>query len=279
MIPEFFNSPHMEGHSKEGKKMRLRDKVAIITAAGSGSGRAGALIFAREGAKVVVADINPEAGAGTVKRVKEKGGEATFVHGDVGKVEDMRKMIDITANKYGKISILWNHAGIPGPGKLEDTEEADFEKSLNVNLKGGFFATKFAVPHMKKAGGGSIIFTASTSALRASPWSPSYAMAKGGLIPLTMSLAVYLGPQNIRANCICPGLIDSPMARVFVDRSGMMARDTVEKAIEDFSKKVPLTRNATPEDIANVALFLASDEAAYVNGVIIQVDGGVIVKY
>lgn len=259
--------------------MRLKDKVAIITAAGSGSGQAGALIFAREGAKVVVADINPEAGVNTVKMVKDKGGEATFVHVDVGQVSEVHKLIETTVQKYGKLNILWNHAGIPGPGKLEDTEEADFDKSLAVNMKGGFFATKFAAPHMKKAGGGSIIFTASTSALRASPWSPSYASAKGGLIPLTMSLAVYLGPNNIRVNCICPGIIDSPMARVFVDRTGLMAKDVVEKAIEDFSKKVPLVKNATPTDIANVALFLASDEAAFVNGVTIPVDGGVITKY
>jgi NAD(P)-dependent dehydrogenase (short-subunit alcohol dehydrogenase family) len=259
--------------------MRLKDKVAIITAAGSGSGQAGALIFAREGAKVVVADINPEAGVNTVKMVKEKGGEATFVHVDVGQVAEVRKLIETTVHKYGQLNILWNHAGIPGPGKLEDTEEADFDKSLAVNVKGGFFATKYAAPHMKKAGGGSVIFTASTSALRASPWSPSYAAAKGGLIPLTMSLAVYLGPNNIRVNCICPGIIDSPMARVFVDRTGLIAKDVVEKAIEDFSKKVPLVKNATPMDIANVALFLASDEAAFVNGVIIPVDGGVITRY
>jgi NAD(P)-dependent dehydrogenase (short-subunit alcohol dehydrogenase family) len=259
--------------------MRLKDKVAIITAAGSGSGRAASLLFAREGAKVVVGDINPEAGQGTVNMVKKAGGEATFVYMDAGKVADMRKLIDSAVKAYGKINILWNHAGIPGPGKLEDTEEADFDKMLAINLKGGFFATKFAAPHMQKAGGGSIIFTASTSGLRASPWSPSYSMAKGGLIPLTMSLAVYLGPQKIRTNCICPGLIDSPMARVFVDRTGLVAKDTVEKAIEDFSKKVPLAKNADPTDIANVALFLASDESAFVNGVIIPVDGGVITKY
>jgi len=259
--------------------MRLQDKVAIITAAGSGAGRAGAVLFAKEGAKVVAGDIAPKGGEETVKRIKDKGGEATFVQMDAGRVEDMRRLIDTAVNKYGKLNILWNHAGIPGPGKLEDTEEGDLDKSLAVNIKGGFFATKYAVPHMKKAGGGSIIFTASTSALRASPWSPSYAAAKGALIPLTMSLAVYLGPNNIRVNCICPGLIDSPMARVFVDRTGSIAKDVVEKSIEEFSKKVPLNRNALPEDIAKVALFLASDESPFVTGVIIPVDGGVITKY
>lgn len=257
----------------------MKDKVTIITAGGSGTGRAGSLIFAEEGAKVVVGDIKPEAGQETVSMVKKAGGEATFVYMDAGKVEDMRRLIDSAVKTYGKINVLWNNAGIPGPGKLEDTEEADFDKALAVNLKGGFFATKFAVPHMKKAGGGSIIFTSSIAGLRASSSSPSYSMAKGGLIPLTMSLAAYLGDQKIRTNCICPGMIDSPMARVFVDRTGLMVKDTVEKAIEDFSKKSPLMRNATPTDIANVALFLASDESAYINGVIIPVDGGTITKY
>lgn len=191
----------------------------------------------------------------------------------------MKRLIDTTIDTYGTLHILWNHAGIPGPGKLEDTEEADFDHAFNVNCKGGYFAAKFAAPHMRKAGGGSIIFTASVSALRASPWSPAYAMNKGGLIPLTMSLAAYLGPDNIRANCICPGLIDSPMARVFVDRSGTMPKDEVEKTVYGFKQRIPIGRVAAPEDIANVALFLASEEAAYVNGVILPVDGGTIVRY
>jgi NAD(P)-dependent dehydrogenase (short-subunit alcohol dehydrogenase family) len=259
--------------------MRLKDKIAIITASGSGAGRAGAVIFAREGARIVVGDIDPKAGLETVGMVREKGGEATFIEIDAGRVEDMRRLIDTTVKTYGKLDILWNHAGIPGPGKLEDTEEADYDRAMNVNNKAGFFATKFAVPYLKKAKGGSIIFTASTVALRASPWSPSYAMAKGGLVPLTMSLAVYLAPYNIRANCICPGGIDSPMLRVFVDRTRAMGSEGREKAIEEVAKKVPMGRNAKPEEIAYVALFLASDEASYVTGAIIPVDGGLIAKF
>ena len=259
--------------------MRLKDKVAIITAAGSGSGRAGALIFAREGAKVVVADISAQPGQETVNMVKKAGGEAIFVQIDAGKVEDMQRLIDSAVKAYGKINILWNHAGIPGPGIIEDTGEADFDRAISVNIKGGFFATKFVIPHMKKAGGGSIIFTASTSALRASPWSPSYALAKGGLIPFTMSIAAYLGPHKIRANCICPGGVDSPMLRVFVDRTGSMKKDVKENAISELAKRVPIPRLASPENIANAALFLASDEASYVNGVILPVDGGIITKY
>jgi NAD(P)-dependent dehydrogenase (short-subunit alcohol dehydrogenase family) len=259
--------------------MRFKDKVAIITAAGSGAGRAGALIFAREGAKVVVGDIDAKAGEETVRMVKDRDGDATSVVVDVGKVSDIQRLIETTVKTYGKINILWNHAGIPGPGKLEDTEEEPFVKAWEVNCKGGFFATKFAVPHMKKAGSGSIIFTASVSALRASPFSPSYAMAKGGLITFTMSLAVYLGPYNIRTNCICPGMIDSPMARVFIDRSGSMTGTTREDIVKATAKTSPMGRIATPEDIAQAAVFLASDEASYINGVILPVDGGMIVKF
>ncbi|MGA2462981.1 MAG: SDR family oxidoreductase [Thermodesulfobacteriota bacterium] len=259
--------------------MRLKGKVAIITASGSGAGRAGALIFSREGAKVVVGDIDPKGGKETVKRIKDQGGEATFVEINAGQVGDMQKLINTTVEVYGKINILWNHAGMPGPGIIEETEEVDFDKSMAVNIKGGFFATKFVISHMKSAGGGVIIFTASASALRASPWSPSYALFKGGLIPLTMSMAAYLAPYNIRTNCICPGLIDSPMARVFLDRTGTIGAEALENAIKDFGKKVPMGRVATPEDIANSALFLASDEASYINGAVLVADGGLITRY
>ncbi len=164
--------------------MRLRDKVAIISAAGSGTGRAGALLFAREGAKVIVGDIDPKGGEETVQMITGEGGEASFVQTDVAKVEDVRKLVEAAVDLYGKLNILWNHAGIPGPGKLEDTEEAEFDRTMTINLKGGFFATKFAVPHMKKAGGGSILFTGSVMALRASPHSPSYSMTRVDLFLL-----------------------------------------------------------------------------------------------
>jgi len=258
--------------------MRLKDKVAIITAAGSGSGRAGALLFAREGAKVVVSDIASKGGQETVKGIKENGGEAIFVQTDVGKVDDLRRLIHATMDAYHTIDILWNHAGIPGPGPIEETEEADFDTTMDVNSKGAFFATKFAIPHMKKSGKGSIIFTASTSALRGSPWSPFYSMSKGGLISLTLSLAVHLGQFNIRTNCICPCIIDSPMGRVFVDRSGKLERQEVENRIRAYGQGVPLGRPCTPDDVAWAALFLASDEASFINGAILPIDGGLIAK-
>lgn len=258
--------------------MRLQDKIAIITASGSGSGRAGALLFAREGARVVVADIDPQMGQETVDLIKSEGGQALFVRVDCGRVDDMGRLIETAVEAYGGLNILWNHAGIPGPGTIEDTEEEAFDRSLSVNVKGGFFATKYAIPHLKKAGGGAILFTSSISALRASPWSVSYSLAKGGLISLVMALAVYLGPHNIRTNCLCPAGIDTPMLRVFTNRTGSLSEEAVEKAILGFAEKSPLGRLASPEDLAQAALFLVSDQASYLNGIILPIDGGKILR-
>ena len=258
--------------------MRLNDRVAIITAAGSGVGRTGALLFAREGAKVVVGDINPKAGEETVRMVKDAGGEASFVRTDVSQLENMRTLVESTVDLYGKLNILWNHAGIPGPGSLETTEEAEFDRTMGINIKGGFFATKFAIPHMIEAGSGSILFTASVSALRASPGSPTYALSKGSLIPLTMSLAATYGPHNIRTNCICPGPIYTPMLEGFLNRERNTDPGFTENVTKMLEQKCPLGRLATAEDIAYAALYLVSDEASYVNGVILPVDGGMIVK-
>ncbi len=258
--------------------MKLKDKVAIITAAGSGTGRAGAVLFAREGAKVVVGDIDAKGGEETVKLVKQAGGQAIFVPVDCGKVADMANLVDKTIKTYGHLNILWNHAGTPGPGTLATTEEEAFDRSMAINVKGCFFACKFAVPHMKKSGPGAILFTSSVAGLRGSPRSPSYSLAKGGLITLTMSLAIDLAPDNIRVNCICPGSIDSPMIRVFIDRTGTLKGEAMEKAVQVNAKNAPMGRMATPEEVAKLALFLASDDSSFITGGAFPIDGGKIAK-
>jgi NAD(P)-dependent dehydrogenase (short-subunit alcohol dehydrogenase family) len=258
--------------------MKLKNKVAIITAAGSGVGRAGALLFASEGARIVVGDISQKGGKETVSMIKNKGSEASFVQVDIGNVNDVRKMIDFAVDTYGKLDILWNHAGIPGPGSLEMTEEEEFDRTLNINIKGGFFASKFSIPHMIKSGGGAILFTASVSALRASPTSPTYALSKGALIPLTMSLAVTLGPHNIRTNCICPAPIYTPMLEGFLNRGKNPDPSFVGNITKRLEESNPLSRIAKAEDVAYAALYLVSDEASFVNGVILPVDGGMIAK-
>jgi NAD(P)-dependent dehydrogenase (short-subunit alcohol dehydrogenase family) len=250
---------------------RLKDKVAIITAAGSGMGRASALLFAQEGAKVVVSDIDRSRGQETVKHIKEAGGEATFVQADVSKVLDMERMVKASVDTYGKLNILYNHAGMPGAFKLEGVSEEEWQTSIEVNAKGSFFATKYAVPEMRKIGVGSVIFTASTAGLVGSSYSPVYSFAKGGIVNMTKSLALLLAPDNIRVNCICPGMTDTPMTLGFM---GPGTDEEKEERRSLFLKTVPLGRMARPEEMAYATLFLASDESSFVTGIALPVDGG-----
>jgi len=253
--------------------MRLEDRVAVITGAGSGMGRASAQLFAKEGAKVVVADIDPAGGQETVELIKDAGGEATFVQVDVSKVSDLERMIKTAVETYGKLDILYNHAGIPGPGGIEEVDEESWGKAMDTNLKGGFFATKFAIPEMRKTGGGSILFTSSVSGLVGSPLSPQYSAGKGGVVMLAKALAVALGADNIRVNCICPGATDTPMLPQFFGRV-----PDPDAAGQTYINSLPIKRWGKPEDIAYAALFLASDESSYITGVALPVDGGYIAR-
>jgi NAD(P)-dependent dehydrogenase (short-subunit alcohol dehydrogenase family) len=254
--------------------MRLANKVAVVTAAGSGIGRASALLFAKEGAKVVVADIDPKGGEETVDLITKLGNEAMFVRADVAKVSHMENMIKTTVATYGKLNILFNHAGMPGPRGLEEVGESEWDHALGVLTKGGFFACKFAVPEIRKAGGGSMLFTSSVSGLGGSPNSPLYSLAKGGIIMLVKSLALLLADDGIRVNCIAPGLVDTPMLPQFFglksDSAGGNWKDISERALN----LIPLKRFACPEDIAWAALFLSSDESSYITGTTLLVDGG-----
>lgn len=252
---------------------KLDNKVALITGAGSGMGQASACLFAREGAKVVAADIDVNKGEETVKLIKEAGGEAISVEADVTKMADMEKMVKTTVDTYGKLNVLFNHAGMPGPFMLEEVSEDEYRTCLDVNTKGSFFITKLAVPEIRKAGGGSIIFTASTAGLMGARFSPTYSLAKGGLVVFAKGLALLLAPDNIRVNCICPGLIDTPMALGFM---GPGTQEKKENTRDMFVQRIPMGRMGRPEEIANTALFLASDEASYITGVALPVDGGLV---
>lgn len=251
---------------------RLEDKVAVITAAGSGIGRATAILFAQAGAKVVVSDIDQDKGEDTVKAISGAGGEAIFVKADAAKVSDMEDMIKAAVGAYKKLNILFNNAGMPGAFKLEGVSENDWQKCIEVNTKGAFFATKFAAPEMRKTGGGSVIFTASTAGLFGSSFSPVYSLAKGGIVNLTRALALLLAPENIRVNCVCPSLVDTPMA------PGFMGPGTAEdkRATQEMFLKsaVPMGRIAQPEEVGKAVLFLASDDASFVTGAALPVDGG-----
>jgi NAD(P)-dependent dehydrogenase (short-subunit alcohol dehydrogenase family) len=252
---------------------RLEGRVALISAAGSGMGRASAHRFAAEGAHVVVADLDAEKAKTVAGEITDAGGAAEAVACDVADVEQVRGLIAGVERDHGVLHILFNHAGIPGKAGLEMSEE-DFDFATNVNLKGAFFATTFAEPLLTKAEKkGSIIYTASTSGLVGSPFSPLYSMTKGGIVVYMKSVAKRLGPAGIRANAICPAMIDTPMLSQFFGREEGADIDDLKGK---FMQNVPLNRSAKPEEMAAAAAFLASDDASWVTGVALPVDGGLL---
>ena len=254
--------------------MRLKEKVAIITAAGSGMGREGAILFAREGAKVVLADIDPKGGEETARMVAENGGEAVFKQLDVTDLPNLKLLIEDTANRYGRLDIIWNHAGIPGAGGFGTISEEEFDAAMGANTKSAFFGAQYFVETVKDTSqGGSIIFTASVSGLRGSPMSPLYSACKGALVTLTRSLAKVLGKYNIRVNTIAPGIADTPMRFEFLART---PEDSYDDNLEMLLRQVALGKLVDPKDVAWTALFLASDESKFITGVTIPVDGGYV---
>lgn len=250
--------------------MKLEGKVAIITGAATGIGRATALLFAREGAKLVIADIKDKEAAETVGMIKQAGGDAIFVHTDVTSVADLGMMVKAAVTAFGRLDILFSNAGVPGPGVIENTSEEAFDRAIAVNLKAGFFGAKLAVPEMRKSGGGCILFTSSGLGLATAPHAPTYSVTKAALISLARNLAVYLGKDNIRVNAICPGPVDTtPLYR----EMSALRPDAQEKVRPTIAQR-PIARFGTVDDMAEAALFLVSPEAAFITGVALPVDGG-----
>ena len=246
--------------------MRLSGKVALITGSGSGMGQAAAVLFAQEGAKVCVVDIDGEAAKKTAALIKEKGGEAVAYQADVSKAADVEAMVKFVVDKYGKLDILYNNAGFPMvPTPMEDIGEELWDKIMGVNLKGIFFGCKYAVPVMKKQGGGVILTTASISGVRPRPGQAPYATAKAGAIMLTKAMAIELAPAKIRVNCINPTATETPM---------LPKLGATPDRVAGIVSTIPLGRLAQPIDVAYAALYLASDEAAMVTGIGLEVDGG-----
>jgi len=245
--------------------MRLENKVAIITGAGSGIGKETALLFAREGAKVIVADMNESAGEETVAQIN-KNGEGLFVKLDVSSREQAKQMVKITLEKYGKIDILINNAGIVQDAFLSKMTEEQWDKVIDVNLKGVFNCAQAVVEIMMNQGNGVIINTSSIVGLNGNVGQVNYAATKAGLIGMTKTLAKELGKKGIRVNAVAPGFIATPMTS-----------NVPEKILEMMKEKTPLRRLGEPKDIANAYLYLASDEANFVNGAVLCVDGGLII--
>lgn len=252
---------------------KLDGKVAIITGAGSGIGRATAFLFAQEGAKVVVVDINDAAGEETVKMIKDGGGEAIFIHADVSKAEDVKNMVQKTVEKFGGLHVIVNNAGIVG--EMIDTAnypEETFDKVIAVNLKGVWLGIKYAVAEIIKSGGGSIINVASIGGLIGFPGISAYCASKAGVIALTKAAAIEYAKHNVRVNCIAPGVIETPLS---TKPFAKLTPEIMEAHISRI-RLVPMGRMGKPEEVARVALFLASDDSSFITGAVITVDGGMV---
>jgi NAD(P)-dependent dehydrogenase (short-subunit alcohol dehydrogenase family) len=242
---------------------RLEGKVILITGAGSGIGRAVARVYAREGAKVVVADIVDVNGAETVRMIKDERGDALFVHADVSRPSDAEAMIKATVERFGRIDVLHNNAGIGLIKKVTETTEEEWDRVMDVNLKGVFLGSKYGIKQMQMQGGGSIINTASNYGLVGAPNWAAYCASKGGVVLLTKAMAVDHAPDNIRVNCICPGSIDAPMTWLDLARS----KDP------EMARKL-MGRIAQPEEVAYLAVYLASDESKFCTGASFVIDNG-----
>lgn len=249
--------------------MRLANKVAIITGASSGIGRASAYVFAREGARIAIADIDDAGGEETAAAIKADGGEAVFVHTDVSKASEVEYLVKVTREKFGKIDIFFNNAGTLEGDMCEAMEEEVWDKVYAVDVKSIFFSVKYAVPEMRKAGCGVIINTASNSVNNPTAGMCCYISAKNAVIALTKVLAVELAPDNIRVNCVSPSLTDTAMVdRIKADSAGA-------EWLNIMVSRIPLgKRLVKPEEIAYAALYLASDEASMTSGINLIVDGG-----
>jgi NAD(P)-dependent dehydrogenase (short-subunit alcohol dehydrogenase family) len=255
--------------------MKLMDKVAFITGAGSGIGRAIAHLFAREGARVAVIDLTTKAGLQTVKMIKESKGEAIFAQADVSKANDVKRAIKRVVKEFGKLDILVNNAGVCFVRLLANLTEQQWDKTIDVNLKGTFLCSKYASPHMKGNGGGVIINMSSGLGVYGGIGWSAYCASKGGIIALTKALAVELAPNKIRVNCILPGPVATNMLTRNTTMQAKLAGLSGPEAINEIMKQmIPLGRIATPEDMAYGALYLASDESSYVSGIELSIDGG-----
>ncbi|MCC9076981.1 glucose 1-dehydrogenase [Litorilinea aerophila] len=253
--------------------MRLQNKVALITGGGGGIGRATAELFAREGARVVVVDINQETGTETVRLVQEAGGDAFFVQADVSRAADCERMVAEAEARYGQLNVLFNNAGImhSQDDDAVHTDEAIWDLTMAINLKGVFLGCKYGIPALRRAGGGSIINTASFVALlgAATP-QIAYTASKGGVLALTRELAVVHAREGIRVNALCPGPLRTEMLMRFLDTEEKRQRRLVH---------IPMGRFGEAREMAYAALYLASDESSYVTGAEFVVDGGITAAY
>ncbi len=249
--------------------MILKERVAIVTGAGSGIGRAGAEIMAREGARLVVADRNAAAGEETARRIAEQGGEALAIATDVGDPAALENLVDRTIEAFGRIDILHSHAGIQVEGSLEGVIPAGMDASWGINVRAHFTLARLVMPHMRARRAGSIIVTSSNSGVLYDAEMIAYATSKHAAIAMVKQIAVDYGKHNVRVNALCPGWVDTPFNDPFTKQMG--GRD---KLLAYVAEKIPLQRFATVDEIAEAILFLASDRSAFMTGHALVIDGG-----
>jgi NAD(P)-dependent dehydrogenase (short-subunit alcohol dehydrogenase family) len=253
--------------------MRLANKVCLITGGGSGIGKASSFLFAKEGAKVVVVDLKKDTAEATADEIRKAGGDARAFAADVSKAKDAQGMVRFAEKIYGKLNVVFNNAGVfhPNDDSVTNTTEEIWDLVINVNLKGVFLGCKYAIPALQRAGGGSIINTASFVAiLGAAAPQIAYTASKGGVLSMTREIAVEFARQKIRVNALCPGPVETPLLAELLSDPARRQRRLVH---------IPPGRFAKAEEIASAALFLASDESSYVNGSTFLVDGGITAAY
>jgi NAD(P)-dependent dehydrogenase (short-subunit alcohol dehydrogenase family) len=251
--------------------VELEDRVAIVTGAASGIGRASAIAFAREGARVTVADIDPRAGNETANAIRSEGHEAIFARVDVAQQSAIAEMVDETAQRWGRIDILFNNAGVLLVKTIEQMSAEEWDRVMAVNVKSVFLATKHVVPHMRRNGKGVILNTGSIGSFTGQVGTPVYSASKGAIALLTKSLALDLGRDGIRVNCLCPGITDTPMLREHLGDG-----EEGEARIRARLSRVPLGKILRPEDVARAAVYLVSDQSEGITGILHVVDGGLI---
>jgi NAD(P)-dependent dehydrogenase (short-subunit alcohol dehydrogenase family) len=249
---------------------RLRGRVAIVTGGGSGIGRASAIRFAAEGAHVIVSDVDDAGGAETVASITSAGASAAYVHADVSREQDVAAMVRAARSTYERLDVLFNNAGIEGEtGILAESSLENWHRVLAINLTGVYLGCRYAIPEMLRSGGGSIINNASVAGIVGFPAISAYCASKGGVVQLTKAAALEYATQGIRVNCLCPGVIDTPMVR---------RASTTLQTVEAMTQMEPIARLGRPEEVAALALFLASDDASFLTGAIIPVDGGFVAR-
>lgn len=252
---------------------RFVGKTIVITGAGAGLGRAAALAFAREGGMVAVGDLDEGRAGAVVDEIIRNGGRAIAVSCDVRSPEQVQGLIGAAVTAFGGVDVLYNNAGVVRYGTVEALSEADWDLQIDVNLKGAFLTCKYAIPEMRKRGGGAIVNTASVQAFASQKTVAAYAASKGGVVSFTTTVALDYASENIRCNCIAPGSIRTPMLE---DAAHTFGEADPEAAIREWGRLHPLGRVGHPEEVANLVLFLASDEAAFCTGGCYRVDGGLL---